>query len=333
MSLSATALVTLTQAKSHLRTNAAASLYVAAEYVGVGDGADQTFSLDNIPVGGSLRLYVNNVLQVETTDFSISGADITFVTAPTGTYPITASYDTVASDNTFDSYDDDELETLVEAATLEAERHTGRAFVIRTVTEEHFGDATTILRLFQRPVESVTSVVRRVSDILGLGDGSTVDFSLAEVPTAASLVLYVDTVVKVLTTDYTISGKVITFVSAPSDGAWILAKYTHTILPIKEFEERLHQARLYAPGSWTANQIYVVVYQAGYGETRAATQALLPDVVAAVLMILAYLWENRTDMLHGETVSGVGAVTYELPLYVDKSGAKILLAPYKVNLL
>ncbi len=333
MTLSATALVTLVQAKSHLRLDAAASLRIAAEYVGVGDGADETFSLDNTPIGGSLQLYVNNVLQVETTDFAISGADITFVTAPTNTHPITASYDTVAEDDTFNSYDDGELETLIEAATLEAEQYTGRSFIIRTVTEEHFGDATPIIRLFQRPVESVTSVVRRISEVVGTGDGSTVSFSLGETPTDGSLLLYVDAVAQVLTTDYTISGSTITFVSAPADETRVTAKYTHTILAINEFEERLHQARLYAPGSWTANRIYVVVYEAGYGATRAATQALVPDVVAAVLMILAYLWENRTDMLHGESVSGVGSVTYELPLYADKSGAKVLLAPYKVNLL
>ena len=93
MALSATALVTLAQAKNYLRLDAAASVIVWAEYVGEGDGSDVTFDLDNTPIDGTLKLYVNNVLQVETTDYSISTATITFVTAPTSGYPITANYE------------------------------------------------------------------------------------------------------------------------------------------------------------------------------------------------------------------------------------------------
>ncbi len=313
MTLNTTALVTLVQAKAHLRIDAATSLRVDAEYVGIGDGADKTFSLDNTPIGGSLQLYVNNALQVETTNFSISGGDLTFVTAPTDGYPITASYDMVASDNTFESYDDDELETLIEAATLEAERYTSRAFIIRTVTEEHFGIGSQIMTLYRRPVVSITSVVRRISEAVATGDGSTLVFTLNETPTDdASVSLYKDGTLQVITTDYTLSGATITFVAAPGDTVKVTAKYTHTILAINEFTERLHQARLAAIDRWTANRIYQVVYEAGYAATRAATQALIPDVVSAVLLILAGLYENRIDRVVSESVVGVGSATYRI---------------------
>ncbi len=115
MALNDLALVTLIQAKNHLRIDAAASLHIAAEYVGVGAPPAVEFPLDNTPVEGSLQLYVDGTLQVEDTDFTISGATITFTTAPGSGLAITASYDTAAGANTFESYDDDLLENLIEA--------------------------------------------------------------------------------------------------------------------------------------------------------------------------------------------------------------------------
>lgn len=151
-------LVTLPQAKNHLRMDAAAALHVDAEYVGIGDGSDKTFSLDNTPIAGSLKLYVNGTLQTETTHYSISGADITFVTAPTLNYPITASYDYAAGDDTFESYDDELLTFLIKTATKKCEDYCGRAFIQRAITEYRVGDGGTLLKLNRRPVTSVTSV-------------------------------------------------------------------------------------------------------------------------------------------------------------------------------
>lgn len=158
MSLSDTALVTLVQAKNYLRVDAAASLHVDAEFLGVGDGSDKTFDLNNTPVEGSLKLYVNDVLQVEDTDFTISAATITFETAPTLNHGITASYDYAAGANTFEAYDDELLEQLIEAATKKAEDYTGRAFIRREIVETHIGDSRQNLNLYRRPVVSVASI-------------------------------------------------------------------------------------------------------------------------------------------------------------------------------
>jgi len=158
MALSDTALVTLAQAKNYVRVDSASSLFVPAEYVGLGDGGTVAFDLDNTPVSGSLQVYVNSVLQVEPTNYSISTATITFTVAPTLNHPITASYDTVASDNTFEAYDDTLLENLINAATKKAEDYTGRVFIQRTITEYHYGDGSEWLRLEYTPVVSITSV-------------------------------------------------------------------------------------------------------------------------------------------------------------------------------
>lgn len=318
MALSNTALVTLIQAKNYLRVNAATSLQVIAEYVGKGDGSDKTFSLDNTPVSGSLKLYVNNSLQTETTHYTISGADITFVTAPTDGHPITASYDKTADDNTFEGYDDDELETLIEAATKIAEDFCDRAFIQRTITEYHQGDGETILRLFKMPVVSITSVARNISEAMTDGDGSTVAWTLAETPTSLSVKVYVDGVLQTLTTDYTISGSVITFDEAPEDGAKVAVTYTHTIIKISEYSEQLSKGKITGASAWASGTIYTIVYVAGYASTRDAAQALIPDAVTAVLLILADLYENRGDTIDSINIAGIGSTSYKLPSRAEK---------------
>jgi len=313
MALSDIALVTLAQAKNYLRLDAAASIIVPAEYVGEGDGADKTFDLDNTPIDGTLKLYVNNVLQVETTDYSISTATITFVTAPTNGYPITANYEYSASANTFIAYDDDELEDIIEAATKIAEDYSGRAFIQRSTTEYHQGDGDTVLRLFKSPVSSITSVVRDVSEPKADGDGSTVAWTLAETPTSGSVKVYADGVLQTLTTDYTISGSVVTFVTAPAADVKIAMTYTHTIIKISEYTEQLNKGRIIGAAEWAKDIIYKIIYVAGEASTRAATQALVPDAVMAVLLIISDLYEHRGDTVGSDNIAGIGSTTYNLP--------------------
>jgi len=324
MALSATALVTLEQAKNYLRVNAATSLQVYAEYVGVGDGTDKTFDLDNTPVGGSLNLYVNNVLQVETTDYSISTATITFVTAPTNGYAITANYDKTASADTFEAYNDDEIETLIEAATKIAEDYADRAFIQRTITEYHLGDGKTGMMLFKSPVDSITSITMDISEGMTDGDGTTVAWTVAETPTSGSVKVYKDGVLQTLTTDYTISAKVITFVTAPADDVKIGITYTHALIRVNEWTEQLKKNRIIGLAAWASNIVYTVVYVAGYAATLAATQVLVPDAVQAVLLILADLYENRGDTVDSENIAGIGSTSYKLP-----SRAKRILFQFK----
>lgn len=261
MSLNDTALVTLIQAKNYLRVDAAASLHIAAEYVGMGDGSTKEFNLDNTPVEGSLQLYVDGALQVEDTDYTISDTTITFTTAPASNAPITASYDKAAPDSTFEAYDNELLEKLIEAATKKAETYTGRAFVQREITETHIGDGSQMLKLYKQPVTEVTGI--------------------------------------------TIDGDELT-----------------------DYSERLSIGRLYHSVVWTLDAEIVVVYTAGYGADRATAQSLIPDMVSAVLLILANLFENRTDQLKSQSISGLGSVTYDIP-----SQAKELLNPYRTNML
>lgn len=50
---------------------------------GLVNGSNQVFTLAHSPAAGSATVYWNGVLQTPTTQYSISGNTITFVTAPT----------------------------------------------------------------------------------------------------------------------------------------------------------------------------------------------------------------------------------------------------------
>jgi len=250
MALSATALIDLTQAKNYLRVDTASSLHVDAEYVGVGtEGGEDEFPLigNKVPISGSLKLYVENVLQDEDTNFSIASYTITF---KAGSVPgdgdiITASYDYTATVDTFESYDDLLIEDLIEAATKKAEDYVGRAFVQREITETHIGDNKQVLRLYKRPVVDVDTI--------------------------------------------TIGGESLT--------SW---------------SERLSIGRVYHLVVWPEDYEIVVVYTAGYGADRAATQALVPDAVTAVLIAVATWYENRLGV-KSQNISGVGSIDYGDP--------------------
>jgi len=308
MTLSVESLVTVNQAKNYMRVAPATDYRVPAEYVGIGDGADKTFSLDNTPISGSLQLYVASTLQVETTDFTISGADITFVTAPALNEGITASYDATASDNTFEAFDDDLIERLIAGATKKAEDFCGRAFINQTLTEKHYPENLSVIRLRQSPVVSLTSVA--YSRIVGAtGDGTTVAFALGYTPVASSLTVYVATVLQTVTTDYTLSGTTVTFeaASTPADAAVITFYFQVAMSTATNYIEQLSIGRI--KGSFLEGYEYVVTFVAGFGATRALAQAAVPDAVAAVLETVANWYDNRLG-LSTERVDGVGAVAY-----------------------
>jgi len=234
MALSDTALVTLIQAKNYLRVDAAANLHVDAEYVGVGDNIIVAFPLVNAPIEGTLRVYVDNVLKTETTHYTYSRTTLTFTTAgkPGVGAGITVSYDYAAGENTFESYDDDLLETLIEAATKKAEEYTGRAFIQREIVETRIGDNKQVLKLYRQPVIDVTSV--------------------------------------------TVGG-----------------------VALASWSERLSIGRIYHLVVWPLDYEIVVTYVAGYGADWGATQALIPDAVAAVLGAVAAWYENRVEDAEG----------------------------------
>jgi hypothetical protein len=309
MALNTTALVTLPEAKNYMRKDAAAALHVDAEYVGAGDGAETHFSLDHAPVSGSLKLYLNNIPLTETTHFTISGANITFVVYPPNGQPITASYDYAAGDDTFEGYDDVLLEHLINAATKKCEDETGRAFIQRSITDSINGSGMDALRLPKAPVVSVSSVsYRRV--VVKTGDATTLAFALGYTPKSDTLTVYIDGVLKSTPADYSLSAQTVTFTAAPALDAEIVFRFEVKLTLGTNYTEKLHMARLV--GSWVKDYEYVVTYTAGYGSTRVLAQAAVPEAVMAVLAAVAIWAENRLGV-KSEGVTGVGSVEYSDP--------------------
>jgi len=58
-----------------------------------GNGSTTAFNLTNTPIGiHALWVYLNGLFQTPTTDFSLSGATVTFSTAPANTKSIVFRY-------------------------------------------------------------------------------------------------------------------------------------------------------------------------------------------------------------------------------------------------
>jgi len=96
---------------------------------------------------------------------------------------------------------------------------------------------------------------------------------------------------------------------------------------LTSWSERLSIGRIYHLIVWPLDYEIVVVYQAGYGADRDAAQLLVPDAVAAVLLIVADLFENRGDKVDSINITGLGSTSYKLP-----SRAAELLNPMRTNL-
>lgn len=138
---------------------------------GAVDGSNIAFTLANIPVPAtSLKLFDNGVLQIQGTDYTISGLTITFANAPNV---------------------GDEL----------------IAYYVYSVAATNFADNET-------PSGTV--------------NGTNPAFGLAHTPNpAGSLNLYVNGVLQLFGTDFTLATATITFSSAPSTGAILTAFYRY----------------------------------------------------------------------------------------------------------
>lgn len=113
------------------------STQVINEAVGTGDGSNKSFSLDHTKVVNvSEKVYVDGTLKTKTTDYTIdnyTGA-ITFVTAPALNKAVTAHYQYISGDLSFDST---AITNLITEAQAYVEKYTGQMFNTSTAFTEY----------------------------------------------------------------------------------------------------------------------------------------------------------------------------------------------------
>jgi len=129
------------------------------EAVGTGNGTTKLFTLDHNPVvNGSLVVYVNSVAQTETTHYTVNyiTGEITFVTAPTDTYAVEATYWYFTI-----KIDSDVISDFITEADAWVDEYTGQKWETTTATSEKYdgNDTDTLfLRSDHNPIISLTAL-------------------------------------------------------------------------------------------------------------------------------------------------------------------------------
>lgn len=102
---------------------------------------------------------------------------------------------------------------------------------IGTATNQPLGNKKTVLANATTTVTATFFPVRFNNEAVGTGNGILVDFTLDNPAVQAGVEVYVDGILKTITTDYTIvlATGVITFLVAPIDTAVITASYYGTV--------------------------------------------------------------------------------------------------------
>lgn len=212
-----------------------------------GDGTTTTFTVTDFNIAELTAVYVDGTLQTgEGTDYSVSGNDIVFVSAPANGAKIVAAAgwtcdgSTVtlssappsgekwvafsAGERIFESYTflsnsvDVNDRTRTQQIWVEASGYNYDSIQV-AMYDYFFGDGAD---LTWHSLSTDGSAYQTVAEAF-TGDGTTTTFTLTAFSGTALFAVYVDGTLQTSGTDYTMSGDDIVFSSAPADGASILA--------------------------------------------------------------------------------------------------------------
>jgi len=205
---------------------------------GVIDGANQDFTLTNIPGLNSLRIYLNGV-RLRPDDYTVAGAGFTLDAAPYAGDSLTASYDiysyskqvsgeVLAGD--LDGVNKDfVLTTAPDPSSLQVylngiqqapDSYTLDGDTITLDDAPYVGDR---LVADYRSVSTGRAVYNETP--AGVVDGTNAAFLIAELASAASEAVYLNGIRQARGPDYTLLGKTITFTVPPYAEDWILIDY------------------------------------------------------------------------------------------------------------
>ncbi len=211
-----------------------------------GDGATTTFTITDFNVAELTAVYVDGVLQANGTDYTVSGNDITFATAPANGAKIVATVGWTSDGSTvtlsaapavgekwvafsageriFEMYTflsnsaDVNDRTRTQQIWIEASGYDYDSIQV-SMYDYFFGDGAD---LTWHSLSTDGATYQPVAEKF-TGDGTTTTFTLTAFAGTALFAVYVDGVLQTSGTDYTVSGNGITFAAAPANGASIVA--------------------------------------------------------------------------------------------------------------
>lgn len=212
--------------------------FVRETPVGAFNDVNTTFTLSQLPVPGSVRLFLNGLLMALGTDYTISGQTITFTAPADSTFaglPFTAFYITsdvggvfVNAEAPVGAFDDvnttfalgntpisGSMELYLNGTLLsEGDDYTISGSTITFTAPADSGFAGTPFLAYYRTANTGANWAGNETPA-GTIDGANASFTLAHAPISGSMRLYQNGLFQTEGTDYTITGLTITFVTPP----------------------------------------------------------------------------------------------------------------------
>ena len=194
-----------------------------------GNDTNTQFTLSTSANTSRTFIFLNGVAQVPTTDYSITGTTLTFVTAPANTDTIHAHILDISNPNdvefTFDNFAGNGTNTLFTLGSSLASNAYALVFLngVAQVPTNDYGVSGANLTFTIAPTstDNINIVGINAADNLMvttfIGDGTTKNFTLVDPSTTNKTFVYLNGVVQRPTTDFFVTNKTLTFITAPAN--------------------------------------------------------------------------------------------------------------------
>src|SRR5215471_1680589 len=186
------------------------------------NGTNTTFTLSATPATNSLLLFMDGVEQEPGTDYTLSGATITYTVAPLSTDWHLAYYDTASGTGGGAVSSVFGRTGAVVAVTGD---YTAAEVTNAVDSTGSYANPSFITSLAWSKITGAPSYTTETPS--GTMNGTNTSFTLTNTPISGSLTLFLNGVEQVPTTDFTISGTTITYAVPPRSADLMVARYAH----------------------------------------------------------------------------------------------------------
>ncbi len=194
-----------------------------------GNDTNTQFTLSTSANTSRTFIFLNGVAQVPVTDYSITGTTLTFVAAPANTDTIHAHILDISNPNdvefTFDSFIGNNTNTQFTLGSSLASNSYALIFLngVAQVPTADYGvpGATLTFTVAPTSTDNINIVGINAADNLMAttftGNGSATNFTLTDPSTTNKTFVYLNGVVQRPTTDFFVTNKILTFITAPAN--------------------------------------------------------------------------------------------------------------------